>query len=98
MSDEVGSPEPLLEHPPAVRSKATPALSSNRLSTRWRDPEVSLSRVVFASGIALAVEGLRLAARANRKRAAARQVESGPEQITVTYEWTHVTFERYERF
>jgi hypothetical protein len=98
MSDEVGSPEPLLEHPPALRSKMIPALSNNRLSTHWRDSEIRLSRVVLASGIALAVEGLRLAARANRKRAAARQVESGPEQISVTYKWTHVTYERYERF
>ena len=97
MDDELGSPEPLLEFPPVARKRATPAVSSSRLPALRRPRELSLTSVVLASGIALAVEGLRLAARSRRQRSAHRQRELTPGQVTVTYEWTHVTYERRER-
>ncbi len=97
MGDEVGSPEPLIEYPPVVRSRVTPAIPARRVPALRRPRELTLSSVILASGVALAVEGLRLAARARRNRSVDTQHESTPGRISVTYEWTHVTYERYER-
>lgn len=97
MGDETDVPEPLVEYPPVVRSRPLPAVPARRLPAFRRPRELTVSNVVLVSGIALALEGLRLAARAGRKRSIASQQKSTPEQITVTYEWTHVSYERYER-
>jgi hypothetical protein len=97
MSDEGGSPDPSPEFPIVVRSEVIPARPAQRSLSFGRPRELSLSSVVLASRIALAFEALRLAARANRKRAATQQRDAASAQITLTYEWTQVTYERYER-
>jgi hypothetical protein len=97
ISEEDGSPRVSLEYPLVKRSELNPARSTQGFLSFRRPRELSLSNVVLASGIALAVEGLRLAVRTNRKRAAVKREPAASTQITLTYEWTQVTYERYER-
>lgn len=97
MADQADALEPLVEHFPVVRSHQPPAVSDQRLPAFRLPRQLGLSSVVLASGITLAVEGLRLAALARRRRSVATRMESRPEQISVTYQWTHITHERYER-
>lgn len=97
MTSGDGSLEPTLEFPPIVRPESSPAPSIPRLPALRLPVDLRLSTLALASGLALAFEGFRLAARSSRKRAAARQGHEEPTRITVSYEWTRVTYERRER-
>ena len=97
MSDDDASPEVVLEYAPVLRTETGAVPFRRSLPILRRPRELNLSTVVLASGMALAVEGLRLAARSSRKRATLRPTNAPPEHVTMMYEWTQITYERYER-
>jgi hypothetical protein len=96
MTSGDGPLEPSLDFPLIVRPEASPEPSAPRVPAVRLPGEVRLSTVVLASGIALAFEGLRLAARFGRKRAARTSSERAA-HVTVSYEWTQIIYERHER-
>lgn len=96
MTSGDGSPEPFLEFPPIIRPVSSPATSTRRFPAVRLPGDVRLSTVALASGLALAFEGARLAARLVRRRSAASEVIAPPAHITVSYEWTQITVEQHE--
>ena len=91
------SPDAIVEYPPVVRAQVTPVSTRHSLPSVRPRRELGLASVILASGLALAIEGLRLAARSNRNRATSRALNEPREHVMVTYEWTQITVERYER-
>jgi hypothetical protein len=89
--------EPSLDFPPIVRPETSPMPSNPRLPVPRLPGNLPLSTIALASGIALAFEGLRLAARSTRKRASAGNVAETSALVTVSYEWTQFIYERRER-
>jgi hypothetical protein len=94
-----GSREPSLEFPPVVRPESLPTSSAAGLPAVRLPGDVRLSTVALASGLALAFEGVRLAARLAQKRSAARRSMEmePPAHVTVSYQWTQIIVERQER-
>jgi hypothetical protein len=92
-----GSREPSLEFPPVVRPESLPTSSAAGLPAVRLPGDVRLSTVALASGLALAFEGVRLAARLAQKRSAARKSMEPPAYVTVSYQWTQIIVERQER-
>jgi hypothetical protein len=96
MTSGDGSPEPCLEFPPIIRPESSPATSNRELPAVRLPGDLRLSTVSLASGLALAFEGVRLAARLVRKHSAASKAIAPPAHMTVSYEWMQITIERHE--
>lgn len=85
-----------LAFPPIVRPEGSLAPESLHFPTVRFPNDVRLSTVALASGLLLALEGVRLMARTSRKRSRARVLADASTELRVTYEWTQVVYERHE--
>jgi hypothetical protein len=97
LPDERTPPENALEYPPVLRSETAPVAFRHSFPIFGRPRDLGLTSAVLVSAVALAVEGWRQAARSSRKRVASRPPDVPAEHGTMTYEWTQITYERYER-
>ena len=86
-------PQTGLEYPPTVRPDSAVTRSNPQLLGLR---ELSVPSIVLASGLALAFEGIRLASRARRRRAATKR-PAPAERLTISYSWTQIVYERHER-
>ena len=86
-----------LQYPPIMRPEASPAASGTRFPAIRVPRDVRLSTIALASGLALAIEGVRFMRRSMRQRSEQTHAPESQGASFMSYQWTRIIYERYER-